>query len=258
MTKNTTIAWLAFLAVALMLGSCSWPRAARGNPSIGLPQADPTPTPTELPLPQPSPSPWPSPTPTISPQALAARLGFTMPVKGAHVPEWLDLVPGAPREYRSGVHEGVDFGFDAVGVTVQAGTPVLAAGDGIVVRADVDYREPSPKEMEEILARSRALGNTTDVDLDKLRGRQVWIDHGEGVKTRYAHLDGLAPGIVPGVRVSRGQLIAYVGSSGIPGEGASPGPHLHLEIRLGEGYLGQGLSPERARQLYVQALAGRD
>lgn len=181
-----------------------------------------------------------------------------MPIPGAHVPEWLDLLPGALRGYRSDIHEGVDFGFDAVGVPVGVGARVVAAGEGVVVRADLDYREPPAQEMEEILARSLAMGYTAAADLDKLRGRQVWIDHGDGVVTRYAHLDGVAPGVRPGVRVSKGQLIAYVGKSGVPGEGASPEPHLHFEIRLGDGYLGQGLPPAKARQLYLQALAGQD
>lgn len=205
-----------------------------------------------------SPTPSPSPTPTVPPQVLAPRLGFIVPIKGAHVPEWLDLVPGARRDYRSGTHEGVDFGYNAVGVTVRVGTPVLAAGDGVVIRADLDYHEPSPQEMDRILARSSAQGNTSPEDLDKLRGRQVWIDHGQGVVTRYAHLDRVAPGITAGTRVTKGQLIAYVGHSGIPNEGAGDDPHLHFEIRLGDTYLGQGLTQAQARQLYVQALSGKN
>ena len=262
------VIWLGFLILALALESCSWPTEASTNgfrqleqdaPERGSrPVRNPNPSPTPLPSPTAVPSPTPRPTPTLSPQAWAARLRLAMPVVGAHVPEWLDLVPGASREYRSGVHEGVDFGFDAVGVTVRTGTRVVAAGDGVVVRADSHYREPSSKEMGEILGRSQKLGNTTEADLDRLRGRQVWIDHGEGVVTRYAHLNSMAPGIAPGVRVSRGQLIAYVGNSGVPAEGAGDEPHLHFEIRMGDGYLGQGFPPAKARELYVQAMSGRN
>ena len=279
----------------LVLGSCSWPTEARVDDRMeadgaaveplaaGLPVPPPTPSPflasapartrastptsTAIPIPTPSAtttltstpaptrSPAPTATPTVSAQALASRLRFTMPIEGARVPDRLNLAPGAPREYRSGIHEGVDFGFNAAGVPVRTGNRVVAAGDGVVVRADVDYREPSHREMDQILARTQQLGTTTPGDLDVLRCRQVWIDHGEGVVTRYAHLNGVAAGIAPGVRVSRGQLIGYVGSSGDPEYWGGLDPHLHFEIRLGEGYLGQGLSPARALQLYVQALA---
>lgn len=184
------------------------------------------------------------------------RLGLGVPVKGAHVPEWLDLVPGARREYRTGVHEGVDFGYNAVGVTVRVGTPVMAAGDGVVVRADLDYRDPLPEETDLILNRSRVRGATSPEDLDRLRGRQIWIDHGQGVVTRYAHLDRVAPGVTRGAPVAKGQLVAYVGDSGVPSDGAGDQPHLHFEIRLGDSYLGEGMPPAKARELYVQALGG--
>lgn len=263
---------LAWAALALGMGACSWPTEARTvelsqKPQIG-PSPDalagvaviptPSPLPSSIASPAPSPTPSPSPTPMPTARDLALRYRFTAPVVGAHVPEWLELVPGASREYRSGTHEGVDFGFDAVGVSVIIGTRVVAAGDGVVLRADVDYMEPSRQEMDEILARSKRLGGTAPADLDRLRGRQVWIDHGKGVVTRYAHLEDVALGIAPGSRVFKGQLIAYVGSSGVPSEGAGPEPHLHFEIRLGDTYLGQSLPPDLARELYVEALGGID
>jgi murein DD-endopeptidase MepM/ murein hydrolase activator NlpD len=56
-------------------------------------------------------------------------------------------------------------------------------------------------------------------------GLYVRVRHGGTYATAYAHASRLAPGIHPGARVSGGQVIAYVGSTGL-----STGPHLHYEI----------------------------
>jgi murein DD-endopeptidase MepM/ murein hydrolase activator NlpD len=93
---------------------------------------------------------------------------------------------------------------------------------------------------------------TSDEAMDRFRGRQVWIDHGGGVVTRYAHLLGIAPGITAGLSVKAGQVIAYVGESGTPESVTNPGTenHLHFELRVGQAYLGQGQSAAKVRQEY--------
>jgi murein DD-endopeptidase MepM/ murein hydrolase activator NlpD len=59
-------------------------------------------------------------------------------------------------------------------------------------------------------------------------GRMVEVRHVNGYRTRYAHMSFIAKGIRKGVRVRQGQLIGYVGSSGL-----ATGPHLHYELRRG-------------------------
>ena len=160
-----------------------------------------------------------------------------VPIAGFAVPAEAELLPEAARDYRAGIHEGIDFPADA-------GTPVIASGAGIVVRADRDFVDWSADERAAALADAVALGRTPERTLDLIRGRQVWIDHGRGVVTRYAHLESVA--VAAGQRVRAGDVIGAVGSSGYP-EG---GPHLHFEIRIGESYLGDGLTPaELARAL---------
>ncbi len=56
-------------------------------------------------------------------------------------------------------------------------------------------------------------------------GLAVQLDHGKGISSRYAHMSRLA--VSPGQAVQRGDVIGYVGSTGL-----STGPHLHYEIRV--------------------------
>ena len=90
------------------------------------------------------------------------------------------------------LHTGVDY-------AAPRGTPILAAGNGIVEKA----------------GRTSGYGNFT------------LIRHTNGYETAYAHQTSFANGIVPGARVSQGQIIGYVGSTGL-----STGPHLHFEVRI--------------------------
>lgn len=87
-------------------------------------------------------------------------------------------------------HAGADFRADP-------GTPVLAAGDGVVVFAK----------------RWAGYGNV------------VFIDHGGGVITRYAHMRKIETKV--GAAVTAGTRIGQVGSTG-----RTTGPHLHFEVRL--------------------------
>lgn len=99
----------------------------------------------------------------------------------------------SPTRGASSRHGGVDFGPRTPGVQ---GDPVMAIGPGIVTKAGV----------------GRGYGNV------------VYVDHGGGMETRYAHLRGFAVG--QGQRVTRGQQLGTLGNTGI-----GTGPHLHFEIR---------------------------
>ena len=57
-------------------------------------------------------------------------------------------------------------------------------------------------------------------------GNVIYLDHPNGYQTRYAHQSKFAPGISQGVAVTTGQVIGYVGNTGV-----GTGPHLHFEIR---------------------------
>jgi len=194
---------------------------------------------------------------TPSPVATPELVKFSFPIKDACLPSGDQLMPGAPREYRQGIHEGVDF-YEVDNCTaIGLDTEVLAAKDGEVVRVDSDYEELTQEEVDEMDARIDAQGKTDEDSLDRYRGRQVWIDHGAGVVTRYAHLSRVAEGLRVGMSVKRGEVIGYVGNSGTPESLIDPNAeiHLHFEIRVGDSYLGQGLTPEEVRALYESAFA---
>jgi len=74
------------------------------------------------------------------------------------------------------------------------------------------------------------------------------IRHANGYKTAYAHQARFEPGIEPGVRVRQGQVIGYVGSSGL-----STGPHLHYEVIVN----GNFVNPMTIRVPRGRSLQGR-
>ena len=80
-------------------------------------------------------------------------------------------------------------------------------------------------------------------------GRYVVIRHNSEFSTGYAHMNGFAKGIRPGVRVKQGQVIGYVGSTG-----RSTGPHLHFEVIKN----GKKVDPLKVKAATGTNLAGKD
>ena len=78
-------------------------------------------------------------------------------------------------------------------------------------------------------------------------GNYVIIDHGNGMRTAYAHLSRF--GITAGKTVSQGQVIGYVGTTGL-----STGPHLHYELYRN----GQAVNPASVKFTSRTQLTGRD
>lgn len=114
----------------------------------------------------------------------------------------------------SRMHRGLDF-------AAPAGTPIKAAGDGVVefTRYDSSF------------------------------GRNIRLRHAGSYKTRYAHMSRFARNIRAGSRVKQGQIIGYVGSTGL-----STGPHLHYEVS----FQGQSMNPARIKSTPNRILKGRE
>lgn len=185
----------------------------------------------------------------VAPATVTAPDGLWFPVPGARLPASDENLPGAPRTYRHGVSQGFDFYGDDAGVPILTGTPVVAAADGEVLRADLGYTEMDPRAWE-VLMTDVADTGADEEQLDKLRGRQVWIRTADGTVLRYGHLAGVRSGLRVGTPVFRGQVIGYVGNSGTDRAvaGSAEGARLRFEIWTEDGeFFGAGMDATDVR-----------
>ncbi len=114
----------------------------------------------------------------------------------------------------SHLHRGLDF-------AAESGAPVKAAGDGVV----------------------------TGLLYSEQYGNYLTIRHANGYSTLYAHLISFAGGVSAGRSVTQGQIVAFVGSTGL-----STGPHLHYEVRRNT----QPINPRTVVFPPSRKLAGED
>ena len=111
------------------------------------------------------------------------------------------------------MHTGVDW-------SAPVGTPIFAAGNGTVIKA----------------GRESGYGN------------RVEIQHANGYITTYNHMTGFARGITEGTRVRQGQVIGFLGMTGL-----ATGPHLHYEVMVN----GHFVDPLRVRLARTRELDNR-
>lgn len=190
--------------------------------------------------------------------ASGAAAGLWFPIPGAGLPSSDDHLPGAPRAYRNGVSQGFDFHDGDAGVPISYGTPVIAAASGNVVRADTAYVEMDQRAWDVLLA-DVAAGGADEDQLDRLRGRQLWIRTSGGTVLRYGHLAGVRDGIRVGSSVYRGQVIGYAGNSGtdVGVAGRTDGVRLRFEIwPSDDAFFGEDLEPTQVRLQAASLFSG--
>jgi murein DD-endopeptidase MepM/ murein hydrolase activator NlpD len=112
------------------------------------------------------------------------------------------------------LHKGVDFG-------APTGTPIFAAGNGVVV----------------------------DIGVHNGYGNYIRIRHNDTYSTAYAHASRFAAGLHKGDRVKQGEVIAYVGATG-----DATGPHLHYEVLINN----QQVNPATVKVAGGDKLTGKD
>ena len=178
--------------------------------------------------------------------------GFTFPVENGVMPTEDYALPGAPRKYRNGIHKGLDIGtrmnFLNMNSAVSKDSKILASNEGVVIRADWNYKPMTETEFKEISAYNQT-HPVTFVDKD-FGGRQIWIEHKGGVITTYNHLSAIQSGVVVGAKVKRGETIGYAGNSGLMGEAKNnnEGIHLHFEIWIDGEFLGNDMTLPQIRK----------
>ncbi len=114
----------------------------------------------------------------------------------------------------SRMHWGVDW-------SAPRGTPIIAPGNGVVKKAGWSNGY----------------------------GKQTLITHANGYETSYSHQSKFAKGIQAGARVRQGQVIGYIGTTGL-----STGPHLHYEMRVNN----KRVDPMRVRLPKGKSLSGEE
>jgi murein DD-endopeptidase MepM/ murein hydrolase activator NlpD len=111
------------------------------------------------------------------------------------------------------MHTGVDW-------AAPIGTPIFAAGNGTIIKAQWDAGY----------------------------GRRVEVQHANGYVTAYNHMSGFARGIREGLRIKQGQVLGFLGSSGL-----STGPHLHYEVMVN----GHFVDPMRVKLARTREFDGK-
>lgn len=135
------------------------------------------------------------------------------PINGAYITSGYGMRISPITGYNR-THKGIDFG-------APRGTSIYASGDGVIESAY--YSE--------------------------VYGNFIEIRHVNGYRTLYAHMTNYARGMRKGIRVRQGQIIGYVGSTGM-----STGPHLHYEIS----YWGTKVNPRSVKSPPGRSLKGED
>ncbi len=143
----------------------------------------------------------------------ARRLLMKTPIDGARLSSGFGTRRHPILGYAK-AHKGVDF-------AASRGTPIMAAGDGVVEKAG-------------------PYGSF---------GNYVRIRHAQGYKTAYAHMNSIKKGVRAGARVRQGDVIGAVGSTG-----RSTGPHLHYEVHLKD----RAVNPQSLKIATGYELGGKD
>jgi murein DD-endopeptidase MepM/ murein hydrolase activator NlpD len=145
------------------------------------------------------------------------------PINGARISSGFNLRRKHPVLGYTREHKAIDF-------AAPVGVPFYAAGSGKVTKVVSNCKQGN-----------RMCGNGY--------GNYVQIRHGDNYMTVYAHASRIASNIREGSSVKQGDIIAYVGATGI-----ATGPHLHYEVI----YKGEKINPSKIKSVPSKRLRGEE
>lgn len=145
------------------------------------------------------------------------------PINGARISSGFSTRRKHPVLGYTRAHKGIDF-------AAPTGTPFYAAGNGTVTKVVTGCR-----------VGDRYCGGGF--------GNYISIKHNNTYTTEYAHISRVARGMRVGKKVKQGEVIAYVGNTGI-----TTGPHLHYGVI----YKGERINPSRLRSVPMKRLTGKE
>lgn len=202
-----------------------------------------------------------SPGPASASAGLADALAdhFTLPIATCNLPFGNpQLLVGATRDYRSGIHNGLDF---------NCGTDdhvINAAADGQVIFVVNDYIDATVEDREAVLDNAASAIDTPFWSLAMLYGNFVVMTHDvpsldERVVSIYAHMTEVDPNILPGVLLTQGAALGTAGNRGTSTAAAGvlnhhSSLHLHWELHVNDRPVGYLQDTADTDPLYQQML----
>lgn len=165
-----------------------------------------------------------------------SNIKFSEPIKNFYFRNSESIYPGATRYYRHGIHRGIDFSDLKNGMIAKTGEPIYAIYPGKIVKIKNTHKEFANEEkFYKLKLLSKKYYYTHEDYLDFFRGNQIYIRNGN-MFFIYAHLDRVNKKLKLYQYVKSGELLGYMGNTGVEYMGVRA--HLHLEIYFGNFIIG--------------------
>ncbi len=146
------------------------------------------------------------------------------------------IYPGAPRYYRHGIHRGIDFSDRRNNTKAGRNEPLYAVEDGTIMKIKDDYKMFSEEDkFDKYRELCSSVFHTSDELLNFFRGNQLYVKSNDKYYI-YSHINKFAKNLKVGKQIKKGDIIAYMGNSGV--EYMNVRNHLHLEIYFGDFIVG--------------------
>lgn len=175
--------------------------------------------------------------------------GYQPPIAGATFPLAARHLPGGAGDDPSALPDTFEFVDGVAGRPLPPGTEVVSVAAGVVVQLERTQERLTAEEREFLAEQVRQGGSAREQAIDRLRGRQVWVEHEDGYISRYSELSAVDDSLKIGQQVGAGDVLGRIGEmppspdSGQQPDSVAP-PRLRFELLDPDGEaLGAGRTP---------------